>query len=116
MDQFGIPNNTGNTGGNPGRDYALGALFIIIAVASFVFLEGATAVFIGIAGAIAGAVAIIRGIQNPAEPGPDPLQLENEAVTGDLGAEGFDWDAHYQRDFGRPGEQGDYGQPGQPRG
>lgn len=115
MDQYGIPGTGSNTGGNPGRDYALGAFFIILAVASFVYLDGPAAVFIGIAGAIGGAVCIIRALQNPAEPGPDPLQLENDAITQNFD-DGFDWDAHYQRDFGseQPGQPGQPGHPGQP--
>lgn len=115
--------------GSAGKDYALGAFFVVLTVLSFVFLDGSTAVFIGIAAAVAGMVMFVRGSQiehfaaDPlaAEeygiPGPrgevydarrdGPLTLENyDTETGYNGGidSGFDWDAHYKREFGE--EQG----------
>ncbi len=119
--------------GSAGRDYALGAFFIVLAVLAMIFLDGSTSVFVCIAAALAGTVMFIRGaqIEHFAEdpmaveeygiPGPrgevydarreGPLTLENYdsdagSVSGYDGGidSGFDWDAHYKREFG--GEQG----------
>lgn len=76
-------------------DYAFGGLLIVLCVASFAFLSGPTAVFIGIASAIAGAVLILRGIQSGSQE-PDPLQIENDSLDS-----GVDWDAQYRKDLGR---------------
>lgn len=91
-------------------NYILGALLIVLAAASFAFLRGSTAVFIGIFGAVAGAVFIIRGIQanNTAQ---DPRQIELDSLNqqfeqqfdqqyGTEISQDYDWDAHYQRNFG----------------
>ncbi len=90
-----------------GRDYALGGILIVIAAAAFTFLSGQTAVFTGIAAAIAGAVLILRGIQANNDSGQDLRQRELDAngfyPEHDLDGQfdsNVDWDAHYQRDLG----------------
>lgn len=90
-----------------GRDYALGGILIVIAAAAFTFLSGQTAVFTGIAAAVAGAVLILRGIQANNDSGQDLRQRELDAngfyLEHDLDGQfdsNVDWDAHYQRDLG----------------
>ena len=61
-------------------DYILGTLLILLAAASFTFLSGSTAVFIGIFGAVAGAVFIVRGIQANDTP-QDPRQIELDSLN-----------------------------------
>lgn len=111
--------------GSAGRDYALGAFFIVLAVLAWMLLDGSTAVFTCITAAIAGGVMIVRGAQiehfasDPLAadeygiPGPrgegyeptGPVSLQNCAGEDDTGYtggidSGFDWDAHYKREFG----------------
>lgn len=81
-----------NSSGSPARNYAIGAACIVVAVLSFAFLTGSTAVFIGIAGAIAGTVFLIMGAQAADERQPDPS-------TQDPGAD-YDWDGNFRREFG----------------
>ena len=60
---------------SPAANFAIGAVLILVAVFSFVFLSGSTAVFIGIAAAIAGVVFLLIGAQGPKrepEPGLGP--------------------------------------------
>ncbi|WP_301924890.1 hypothetical protein [Corynebacterium glaucum] len=97
---------------SPAMDYILGTLLILLAAASFTFLSGSTAVFIGIFGAVAGAVFIVRGIQANDTP-QDPRQVEldslNEQFDAQYGGEmsqDYDWDAHYQRNFGQGNADG----------
>ena len=63
-----------NSSGSPARNYAIGAACIVVAVLSFAFLTGSTAVFIGIAGAVTGAVFLIMGIQASNDREPDSLE------------------------------------------
>lgn len=81
-----------NSSGSPARNYAIGAACIVVAVLSFAFLTGSTAVFIGIAGAIAGTVFLIMGAQAADERQPEPS-------TQDPGAD-YDWDDNFRREFG----------------
>lgn len=81
-----------NSSGSPARNYAIGAACIVVAVLSFAFLTGSTAVFIGIAGAIAGTVFLIMGVQAADERQPEPS-------TQDPGAD-YDWDGNFRREFG----------------
>ena len=60
--------------GSPARNYAVGAACIVVAVLSFAFLSGSTSVFIGVAGAVAGAVFILMGIQGSSNQQPDALE------------------------------------------
>lgn len=112
--------------GSAGRDYALGAFFIVLAVLAFMLLDGSTAVFTCIAAAIVGAVMIVRGAQTEHFT-EDPLAADEYGITGPRGEyvteqngtvsldnadggldsgfdsgldSGFDWDAHYKREFG----------------
>lgn len=80
----------------PGKNYALGALLIVVCVASFAFLTGATAVFVGIAGAIGGAVLILRGMQLADAQSDPSLQdpLQQDPLNFDAG---YDWDAEFRR-------------------
>lgn len=78
-----------------GKDYAFAGLAAVLAVTSFVFLDGPTAVFLGIAAAIVAAIFLVKGLQAPSAQEPDPLQLENDAHDA-----GFDWDEIYQRELG----------------
>lgn len=113
--------------GSAGRDYAFGGFLMVLATLAMVFLDGSLAVFVAIAAAVSGMVLFVRGTQiehfadNPLAveeygiPGPrgegytdaGPLSLSNtDSDAGYSGGidSGFDWDAHYQREFG--GEQG----------
>ena len=88
--------------GSPARNYAVGAACIVVAVLSFAFLSGSIAVFIGIAGAVAGAVFILMGIQGSGDQQPDPLEQGNYGVQDpvqDPGAD-YDWDGNFRREFG----------------
>ena len=67
----GLPHDP--VGRSTGANYVIGAALIVVAVLSFVFLSGATAVFIGVAAAVAGAVFVVMGIQGAGENGPDLL-------------------------------------------
>ncbi|MEH0147774.1 hypothetical protein V6D40_08900 [Corynebacterium sp. Q4381] len=80
----------------PGKNYALGAVLIVVCAASFAFLSGSTAVFVGIAGAIGGAVLILRGIQL-ADAQSDP-SLQDPMLQDPLNFDdGYDWDAEFRR-------------------
>lgn len=84
--------------GSPTSNYAIGAACIVVAVLSFAFLTGSTAVFIGIAGAVAGAVFLVMGIQGSGDQQPDVLEQGNFG-TQDPGAD-YDWDGNFRREFG----------------
>lgn len=88
-------------------NYGLGTLLILLAVASFTFLSGSTAVFIGIFSAVAGAVFILRGIQANGTQ-QDPRQVELDSLNEQYGGMGqdYDWDANYQRNFGEGNADG----------
>lgn len=88
--------------GSPARNYAIGAACIVVAVLSFAFLTGSTAVFIGIAAAIAGAVFMLMGIQGSIYQQRDPLEPGNYGVQDpvhDVGGD-YDWDGNFRREFG----------------
>lgn len=81
----------------PGKNYVIGALLIVLCVASFAFLSGATAVFVGIAGAIGGAVCILRGMQLA-----DAQDAQDDVLgpgTYDSFDNGYDWDAEFRRNM-----------------
>lgn len=82
-----------NGSGSPARNYAIGAACIVVAVLSFAFLTGSTAVFIGIAGAISGAVFLIMGVQ-AGEEGTDLERPYSDAQPE------VDWDGNFKREFG----------------
>lgn len=117
-----------NTHRSPaGRNYALGGVLIVLAAASLYFLDGATAVFIAVIAAVAGAVLIIKGIQASDETsagygydyeaaGTDYLGGSGAGIQGDPGlAADFDWDADFQRGFGEPGGNPGAALGGEPR-
>ena len=87
-----------NSSGSPARNFAIGAACIVVAVLSFAFLTGSTAVFIGIAGAIAGTVFLVMGIQGSGDQQPGVLEQGNFG-TQDPGAD-YDWDGNFRREFG----------------
>lgn len=87
-----------NGSGSPARNYAIGAACIVVAVLSFAFLTGSTAVFIGIAGAVTGAVFLVMGIQGSGDQQPDTFEQGNFG-TQDPGAD-YDWDGNFRREFG----------------
>lgn len=87
-----------NSSGSPARNYAIGAACIVVAVLSFAFLTGSTAVFIGIAGAVTGAVFLVMGIQGSGYQQPDTFEQGNFG-TQDPGAD-YDWDGNFRREFG----------------
>ena len=87
-----------NASGSPARNFAIGAACIVVAVLSFAFLSGSTAVFIGIAAAIAGAVFMLMGIQGSIYQQPHTLEQGNFG-TQDPGAD-YDWDGNFRREFG----------------
>lgn len=82
-----------NGSGSPARNYAIGAACIVVAALSFAFLTGSTAVFIGIAAAISGAVFLIMGVQ-AGEEGPDLERHYFDAQPE------VDWDDNFKREFG----------------
>jgi len=84
--------------GSPARNYAIGAACIVVAVLSFAFLSGSTAVFIGIAAAIAGAVFMLMGIQGSIYQQQDPLEQGNFGTQEP--AADYDWDGNFRREFG----------------
>lgn len=85
-----------NQRSSSGRDYALGAALIILGAASLYFLTGATAVFIAVFAAVAGAVFLLRGIQAPDR---DDNPLSYSSGPGADPADGFDWDSAYRDTF-----------------
>ncbi|MDY5785061.1 hypothetical protein [Corynebacterium sp.] len=48
---------------SPAANYALGGALVLVTAFSFTFLTDSTAVFVGVAAAVAAAVLIIRGVQ-----------------------------------------------------
>ena len=88
--------------GSPARNYAIGAVCIVVAVLSFAFLSGSTAVFIGIAAAIAGAVFMLMGIQGSIYQQPDTLEPGNYGVQDPVQdpVADYDWDGNFRREFG----------------
>lgn len=89
---LGAPNEH-RTPGTPARNYTIGAILIAICVLSFSFLSGATAVFVGIFGAIAGAVFLIMGVQGS----NDAPNLEQHYFDSQPEV---DWDDNFKREFG----------------
>ena len=86
---------------NSGRDYAIGVALIVLCAAAVVFLSGSTAVFIAIAGAIGGALFIIKGVQasnQASNPGIQPGGYD--PLSTDIPDSGVDWDAEYKRNWG----------------
>ena len=81
------------TYGTPARNYTIGAILIAICVLSFSFLTGATAVFVGIFGAVAGTVFLIMGVQG----GETPPDLEQRYFDSQPQV---DWDDNFKREFG----------------
>lgn len=82
---------------NSKMDLLLGILAIVVAGLAVVFLSGSIGVFTAIGAALVGVVLLIRAAQSEGNEAPaDPLHLENSEEAG------FDWDAHYQREFGNP--------------
>lgn len=108
-----------STGNSSGRNYAAAVALIVVAVLSFVFLSGPTAVFIGVAAAVAGAVFLVMGIQAANDRHPDTLERdvyglpETHYADGDRqfghasppetagdAASDIDWDGDFRREFG----------------
>lgn len=110
-DADGLPRSSGPTGpsGSPGRYYAIGGALIVVAVLAFAFLSGATAVFVGIAAAVAGAVFVLMGVQGSGDTQPDALEQEYYSAQGGQGsvlpdpAADYDWDGNFKREFGGDG-------------
>lgn len=65
-----------STGNSSGRNYAAAVALIVVAVLSFVFLSGPTAVFIGVAAAVAGAAFLVMGIQAANDRHPNTLERD----------------------------------------
>ena len=89
---LGAPNEH-RTPGTPARNYTIGAILIAICVLSFSFLSGATAVFVGIFGAVAGTVFLVMGVQG----GETPPDLEQRYFDSQPKV---DWDDNFKREFG----------------
>lgn len=83
---------------NSGRDYAIGVALIVLCAAAVVFLSGSTAVFTAIAGAIGGALFIIKGVQASNQTGIQPGGYD--PLSTDIPDSGVDWDAEYKRNWG----------------
>ena len=92
-DPAGNPRN-----GSPARNYAIGTACIVVAALSFAFLSGSTAVFIGIAAAIAGAVFMLMGIQGSNDKQPGALEQGTYGLQDP--AADYDWDENFRREFG----------------
>lgn len=108
-----------NTGNSSGRNYAAAAALIVVAALSFAFLSGSTAVFIGVAAAVAGAVFLVMGIQAANDRDSDTLERDIYGLpethyadgdrqfgyasppeaTGDAASD-IDWDGDFRREFG----------------
>ena len=85
---------------NPVSNFVIGGVLILVAVVSFVFLDGPTAVFAGIAGAIGGAIFLIMGAQGPKTPEYPPF---DDALSNDPNFDtSFDADswARFDREYG----------------
>lgn len=110
-DADGLPRSSSSPGpsGSPGRYYAIGGALIVVAVLAFAFLSGATAVFVGIAAAVAGAVFVLMGVQGSGDRQPDALEQEYYSAQGGQGgalpdpAADYDWDDNFKREFGEDG-------------
>ena len=107
FDADGLPHDPAgerrSAGRSTGANYAIGAALIVVAVLSFVFLSGATAVVIGVAAAVAGAVFVLMGIQGATENGPDMLAedysgQQRHNPLPDPAAD-YDWDGSFRREF-----------------
>ena len=91
---------------NSGRDYAIGVALIVLCAAAVVFLSGATAVSIAIAGAIGGALFIIKGVQASNQAGDQPDIQPGyqpggyDPLNTDIPDSGVDWDAEFKRNWG----------------
>ena len=91
---------------NSGRDYAIGVALIVLCAAAVVFLSGSTAVFTAIAGAIGGALFIIKGVQASNQAGDQPdiqtgIQPGGyDPLNTDIPDSGVDWDAEFKRNWG----------------
>lgn len=107
-------------------DLLIGIALIVVAGLAVAFLSGSTGAFIAIIGAVAGAVFIIKAMQanddapHPPAGQPDPLELNNSGPAQEASGSGlgaglageYDWDAHYQREFGQQGGKPDDTQGG----
>lgn len=89
LNSSGILGPMNNAGKSSGRNYAVAVVLIVAAVLSFMFLSGPTAVFIGIAAAVAGAVFLVMGIQ-----------AANDSGAPDTSTADWDWDGDFRREFG----------------
>lgn len=104
-----------STGNSSGRNYAAAVALIVVAVLSFAFLSGPTAVFTGIAAAVAGAVFLVMGIQAANDRHPDTLEQDLYGLPETHYADGnrqfghasppetvgdIDWDGDFRREFG----------------
>lgn len=92
--------------GSAGRDYAFGGFLMVLATLAMVFLDGSLAVFVAVAAAVSGMVLFVRGAQIE-HFNDDPLAPDEYGIPGPRGEgfntgldSGFDWDAHYRREFG----------------
>ncbi|MCT1463203.1 hypothetical protein EKI51_02585 [Corynebacterium sanguinis] len=89
---------------NPASNFVIGGALLLVAVVSFVFLDGPTAVFAGIAGAIGGAIFLIMGAQGPKTPEYPPLDdaLSNNPNFDTSFDTNFDTDswARFDREYG----------------
>lgn len=121
FDDKGLPRDkpSDTPRGSASRSYAVAAALIVVAALSFVFLSGPTAVFIGVAAAVAGAVFLVMGIQAANDRHLDTLERdmyglpETHYADGDrqfghasppetVGdeASNIDWDRDFRREFG----------------
>ena len=100
-DSDGLPRSSGPAGsrgptGSPGRYYAIGGALLVVAALALTFLSGSTAVFVGIAAAVSGAVLLIMGVQA----GHDAPNLEQHYFDSQPEV---DWDDNFKREFGGDG-------------
>lgn len=91
----GLPRSSRDSGpsGSPARYYAIGGALIVVAALALSFLSGSTAVFVGIAAAVSGAVFLIMGVQA----GQDAPNLEQHYFDSQPEV---DWDDNFKREFG----------------
>ena len=94
-DSDGLPRSSGPAG-SPGRYYAIGGALIVVAALALTFLSGSTAVFVGIAAAVSGAVFLIMGVQA----GQNAPNLEQHYFDSQPEV---DWDDNFKREFGGDG-------------
>lgn len=94
---------------NSKMDLVLGIVLLAVAGLAVWFLSGSVGAFTAMGAALIGVVLLVRAAQNGGDGAStsmgheaEPLHLDNSLDNSKEA--GYDWDAHYQREFGKPDE------------